>query len=328
MRISPSNKPLVLVTMGDSRGIGPEILIPTLQDRSLTRLADLILIGELASMKKAAKTKRARVSFNEIGLRELSDPKKRPIKRGSINIINVDSEDKGRAPVEYIDAAISLIESGLSSALATAPVNKEAITRSGIKFQGHTEYLAARADTKKVAMMFTGGRLKVTVVTRHIPLKDVSRALTIDKIKDAALLTYAALRRDFKIERPKIGVCALNPHAGEGGTIGLEERDIISPAIKALKPKIRAISGPIPADSAFNLLYNGKVDSLIAMYHDQALIPVKTLGRQSCVNVTLGLPYARTSPVHGTAYDIAYKGVADPSSMREAVRLACRLAKH
>ncbi|MEE8359621.1 MAG: 4-hydroxythreonine-4-phosphate dehydrogenase PdxA [Candidatus Omnitrophota bacterium] len=326
MRISLSNKPLVLVTMGDSRGIGPEILIPTLQDRSLKKLAHLVLIGELAAMKRAKKVLRASVSFNEIGLRELLDSKKVILKDKAINIINMESVDRGRDPIRYIDAALSLIDIGISSAMATAPVNKEAITNSGIKFIGHTEYLAGRARVKKVAMMFTGGKIRVTVVTRHIPLKDVSKALTKEKIKDTILLTRDALEHDFKIKSPRIGVCALNPHAGEGGTIGREESRVILPVIKSLRARVPGITGPIPADSAFNLLYNGKVDSLIAMYHDQAMIPVKTFGRESCVNVTLGLPYARTSPVHGTAYDIAYKGIADPSSMKESVKLACRLA--
>ncbi len=254
------------------------------------------------------------------------DSKQAILRDKAINIIDIKSGNKDRDPVRYLDAALSLINSGISTAMATAPVNKEAITNSGIKFIGHTEYLAERAGVKRVAMMFTGGKLRVTVVTRHIPLKDVSKALTKEKIKDAILLTRDALKQDFKIKSPRIGVCALNPHAGEGGMIGREEKRVIIPAIKSLRTRVPGITGPIPADSAFNLLFNGKVDSLIAMYHDQAMIPVKTFGRESCVNVTLGLPYARTSPVHGTAYDIAYKGIADPSSMKESVRLACRLA--
>ncbi len=290
--------------MGDSRGIGPEVIARALSRRSVRNLADFLIIGDTACMEKAG------------------------LKKDAINIFSPKRNiPSGRAPLAYIDEAVALLKDGRASALVTAPVNKESIRRSGIDFVGHTEYLAGLTRTKRFAMMFTGGRLKVTTVTRHLPLEDVARSITKEKIRDAALLTFHFLKSAYKIRNPKLGVLALNPHAGEGGTLGREEKDTILPAVKALKQKIPGISGPIPADSAFNLLYNGKLDGLVAMYHDQAMIPVKMIGRSSCVNVTLGLPFIRTSPVHGTAYDIACKGIADPSGMIESIKLACRLAK-
>ncbi len=285
MRISPSNRPTVVITIGDPAGIGPEVTASALKDRSIKTLANFIVLGDPAC------------------------------------------KDSGTAPVRWIEEAVRILKSGEASALVTAPVNKEAITNSGIRFQGHTEYLAKLTSTKKIAMMFTGGRLRVTTVTRHIPFDAISRALTERRITDATVLTRRFLKDNLRIKAPRIGICALNPHAGEGGTLGTEEGRVISPAVRKLKRTFSHISGPIPADSAFNALYNGSLDCLIAMYHDQAMIPVKAFGREKCVNVTLGLPFVRTSPVHGTAYDIAGKGIADPSSMKEAVRLACRLAK-
>ncbi|MDB4349860.1 4-hydroxythreonine-4-phosphate dehydrogenase PdxA [Omnitrophica bacterium] len=311
--------------MGDSRGIGPEVIVHTLSDRSIRRLADFLVIGDLHCIKRVNRLLKASMPLHEVNLWELINSKKAVIDNKAINILNLGAKDKGRDPLRYIDTALMLIKRGRASALVTAPVNKESITRSGVKFSGHTEYLARLTGTKRIAMMFVGGRLRVTVVTRHIPLKRVASALTKAKITDAAILTHRFLRERFGMKRPRIGILALNPHAGEGGTIGRDEIDTIRPAVRSLKRKIPAVSGPIPADSAFNLLYNGGLECLIAMYHDQAMIPVKTFARESCVNVTLGLPFVRTSPVHGTAYDIAGKGIADPSSMKEATRLACRL---
>ena len=296
-------KPTVLLTMGDGRGIGPEVIVRALSLPSVRRLANLLVIGDLQRMRGIAR------------VLKISTP---------INVLDLGPKGGDRAPLRYIDMAVSLINKKEARALVTAPVNKESITRSGVKFSGHTEYLAKLTKTKKFAMMFVGKRLKVTVVTRHIPLKKVAKAITTQRIVDAALLTHRYLKDSLKIRRPRIGVCALNPHAGEGGTIGREEEKVILPAIKMLKKRIPHLSGPIPADSAFNLHYSGGLEALIAMYHDQGMIPVKMVGREACVNVTLGLPFIRTSPVHGTAYDIAGKGLADPSGMIEAIRMACR----
>jgi len=209
----------------------------------------------------------------------------------------------------------------------TAPINKSSVRKAGFAdFEGHTEYLAARTATKDFAMMFVGKSLKITLVTRHIALKDVSRALSMESIYSAIRLTRDHLVRCFGIKDPKIAVAGLNPHAGEGGLFGDEEAKTITPAIKRASAEFKNIDGPVPSDIIFYEALNGKYDAVIAMYHDQALAPFKMLYFKDGVNVTLGLPFIRTSPDHGTAFDIAGKGIADPASMKEALLLACRLA--
>lgn len=271
-------RPLILITTGDPKGIGPEVTEKALKDPAIRRLADFLII---------------------------------------------DTGD--RTGFDAIEKALYLLIKGKGNALVTAPVNKAAINRSGIPFLGHTEYLAEITKTKKFAMMLCGGPLKVTTVTRHVPLKNVPASITKEGIKDAIILTSAALKKYFGISRPRIGVCGLNPHCGEGGRIGDEEERIIKPAIKALKSRVPGIQGPMPGDIIFYRAYNGRLDAVISMYHDQGLGPLKMVAFEKGVNVTLGLPFIRTSPDHGTAYDIAGKGIADPSSMKEAIKLAVKM---
>jgi len=228
---------------------------------------------------------------------------------------------------DAVKKAAGILNKGEADGLVTAPVNKSAIATSGIPFTGHTEYLAGITHTRRFAMMLCGGSLRVTIVTRHIALKKVPAALTKEKIKDAILLTDDALRGSFGIRKPRIGVCGLNPHCGEAGLIGIEEKTIIAPAVEAVRLKVPGIQGPLAADWVFYMARKGKFDAVIAMYHDQGLGPFKMLAFEKGVNVTLGLPFVRTSPDHGTAYDIAGKGVADPTSMKEAIKLAVNLAK-
>jgi 4-hydroxythreonine-4-phosphate dehydrogenase len=295
--------------MGDPRGIGPEIIAKACCDRSIKRMGRLVVIGDGRSMERAAKALKA----------------KSRAKKLSFEILDLGAEDPDTDPLRYIDAAADLIKRGLAGAMATAPVNKEAITRAGVKFVGHTEYLAGLTRSKDIAMMFAGGDFKVTVVTRHIPLAKVSASLTRKDIETTARLTYEFVKGPCGVRRPKIGVLALNPHAGEGGKIGRDEKATIKPAVTRLRRSLSTVYGPLPADSAFGQMLSGRYDALVAMYHDQAMIPVKTFAREKCVNITLGLPFVRTSPVHGTAYDIAGKGIADPSSMKESIKMACRL---
>ena len=325
MLISQSNKPVILLTMGHTRGIGPEIIIRSLTRPSVRKLASFLIIGEAHALKKAAALLKTAVGINQIDLWELLNSEKIAYKQNALNSVDLGVEDPKKDPLRYINAALALINSEIGNALVTAPVNKEDIIKSGIKFSGHTEYLARLTNTKKVGMMFVSDRLKITLATRHIPLKKVHTLLTKETIRDAALLTNSFLKNRLKIKHPKIGILALNPHAGEGGALGNEEKDIIKPAVLSLKRKIPKITGPLPADSAFNLLYNKKLDSVIAMHHDQGMIPLKMTEKNKSVNVTLGLPFIRTSPVHGTAYDIAGEGCADPCSMIEAIKLAYKL---
>ena len=234
-------------------------------------------------------------------------------------------EPRDKTGFDAIERAVELLKKRKADALVTAPVNKAAINKFGIPFQGHTEYLAKATNTKKFAMMLCGGPLRVTTVTRHIPLKAISNTITQAKIIEAVRLTDSALKKYFGIKKPRIGVCALNPHCGEGGKIGTEERDIIIPAVRKIRRFIPGIQGPISGDAIFYMAFHGKLDAVISMYHDQGLGPLKMVAFEKGVNVTLGLPFIRTSPDHGTAYDIAGKGIADPSSMKEAIKLAVRM---
>ena len=280
--------------MGDPSGVGPEVTLKALASPKVKGLADFLVIGESVVMKRTPR----------------------------------DSVRYGRAAIEYIDTALDLLAKGEADALVTGPVNKYSVRAAGIRdFQGHTEYLARRTGTKKFAMMFVSEDLKVTLATRHLPLKSVPGILNSKGIYDAISLTHRCLKECFGVKAPRIGVMGLNPHAGEAGAFGDEEKRVIMPAIKKAAAVFKNIAGPIPADSAFHDALDNKYDALVAMYHDQGLAPFKMLYFESGVNLTLGLPFVRTSPDHGTAFDIAGKGIADPTSMIEAIRLACRLQR-
>jgi 4-hydroxythreonine-4-phosphate dehydrogenase len=235
------------------------------------------------------------------------------------------------SPLNCIDTALKLIKAGKIDVLITAPVNKAAINKAHPKslFTGHTEYLARAAKTKDFAMMLIGGPLRVSLVTRHIALKDVPGVLTKGKIEKTICLTALSLKKYFRIRRPRIAVCGLNPHSGEQGLMGQEERRIIQPAIRQAKKRagFASIQGPLPADTVFHAALQGKFDAVVAMYHDQGLIPLKALFLHQGVNLTLGLPFVRTSCDHGTAYDIAGKDKADPGSMKAAIKLAVELGE-
>ena len=282
-------KARVIITMGDPSGIGPEVTLKALASPKVKGLANFLVIGEAYAVKGRA---------------------------------------AGKASIEYIDKAVELIRCGVADALVTAPVNKASIREAGISgFQGHTEYLAKKFKVKNFAMMFVGKSLRVTLVTRHVPLGRVPGLLNTGKVYDAIMLTHKYLKKYFRINAPKIAVCGLNPHAGEKGAFGDEEERVIAPAIKKARAAAKGICGPLSADTAFYEALNKRYDAVIAMYHDQGLAPFKMLYFDSGVNLTLGLPFVRTSPDHGTAFNIAGKGIADPASMIEAIRLACRLQR-
>ena len=240
--------------------------------------------------------------------------------------IGTPTQDSARLSLLFLDKAIELLKHNDISALVTAPVCKEAINGLGVSFRGHTEYLAEAFHIKRYDMMFVTPKLKTIIVTRHIPIDQVSKALSIKKILDTIELTDQVLRKDFRIKSPRIGVCGLNPHAGEGGLMGKEEATKIIPAIKKARQKGINVTGPLSGDTAFYARKAEGFDTIIAMYHDQGLIPVKTLAFNQAVNLTIGLPFIRTSPAHGTAFDIAGKNKADASSMREAIQLASVLS--
>ena len=305
--------------MGDPAGIGPEVTVKALSDPRISKLAHFQVIGDFFVIDKVRKSLRA---APEISLLDLANVPSTNFAFG------IQKSAFGKAAMEYIDKALGLLKAGEADALVTAPVNKSSIRSAGFKdFEGHTEYLAQMSGTNEFAMMFVGKDLKITLVTRHVALKDVPAAITSDLIYRTIRLTHEHLKRYFGIEVPRIAVAGLNPHASDSGLFGDEEERVIIPAIRRASIGIKNIYGPLSADAVFYEALKGKYDAVVAMYHDQALAPFKTLYFNNGVNLTLGLPFIRTSPDHGTAFDIAGKGIADPASMKEAIKLACRLAK-
>lgn len=305
--------------MGDPSGIGPEVALKSLASPRVKGLADFFLIGDASVIRRLKRRTGLRAGAELLDLENVS---------GSGFEYGVVRPAFGRASVQYLEKAVDLIMRGKADALVTAPINKTSVRAAGLKdFEGHTEYLADRTGAKEYAMMFVGKTLKITLVTRHIALKDVPRRISAEKIYKTIRLTRAALKKFFGIARPRIAVAGLNPHAGESGNFGDEDGRIILPAVKKASKEMGNIYGPIPPDVIFPQVQAGQYDAAVAMYHDQGLIPFKMFHFKDGVNMTLGLPFVRTSPDHGTAFDIAGSLVADPASMIEAIILACRLAR-
>ena len=324
MRISHLGKKPVVITGGDPSGIGPEIILKSLTGKKLSKKFTPVVIGDYEVFRKNAKILKLDIS-RFIGQANFVDLKNVMLKNFRFGVIN---KSYGRAAMEYISCGLSIVKKIKGSSLVTAPISKEAINRAGFKFAGHTEFLSHATKEKNVTMMLLGGTLRVSLVTRHTPLKDVAKNLTKDKIIKTVQNTHYALKKLFRIQNPRIGVCALNPHAGEGGLLGKEEKTVIAPALNRLRKKIKLIQGPSPADTLFYKGYKGRVDAIVCMYHDQGLIPLKMVAFDKGVNLTIGLPFIRTSPDHGTGFDIAGKGKANPASMIEAIKLATRLSQH
>ena len=311
-------KPRVIITMGDPAGVGPEVTLKALASPAVSGLADFFVVGDGSVVSALYRGLGLRLKAPLVDLRSL---------KGRSVVYGKESPAMGAAAIRYLDEGLRLIARGKGDCLVTAPVNKSSIRMSGLKrFEGHTEYLAERTHSRDVAMMFVGKGMKITLVTRHIALKDVPKRLTTASIYRAIRLTDTYLKKFFKVRYPRIAVAGLNPHAGENGSFGKEEDRIIRPAIRKAAGGRSRVSGPYPPDVVFHDALNRRFDAVVSMYHDQALIPFKLLYFTDGVNLTLGLPFVRTSPDHGTAFDIAGKGSADPGSMIEAIRLACRLA--
>jgi 4-hydroxythreonine-4-phosphate dehydrogenase len=232
----------------------------------------------------------------------------------------------GRAGYDAILQAVADVQAGVIDALATAPINKEAFAAAGLPWRGHTELLAHLTGAARVAMMFHAEALRVILATVHVPLKDVPRLLTRERLEDVITLAARELPR-FGYPRARIALAGLNPHAGEHGVIGTEDDDVLRPAVAACRKRGIEVDGPYPADTIFLRAVRGEFDAVVACYHDQGLIPIKMAAFGKAVNVTLGLPIVRTSVDHGTAFDIAGRGMADPSSLVHAVRLAAKLAR-
>jgi 4-hydroxythreonine-4-phosphate dehydrogenase len=295
------------ITLGDPAGIGPEIVARTLAEAPHEWLARLIVYGDRGPLERAART--IGVALPDVAI--VGDG------TGEAATPGAPDEASGAAQVSYLEAAVAAAAAGTLGAIATAPISKTWARRAGFAFPGHTELLAARLGAREVVMMFAGPKLNVALATVHVPLTEVPRVLTTERVRVTIELVARSLVRDFGIAKPRIGVLGLNPHAGEGGLIGTEDRDVIAPAIAACP----GAEGPLVPDAAFRQRF----DAFVAMYHDQGLIPVKLVDFDEAVNMTLGLPIVRTSPDHGTAYDIAGKGVARAVSMQRALALAINI---
>jgi 4-hydroxythreonine-4-phosphate dehydrogenase len=318
VRRAPENSSrgsVVAVTMGDPLGIGPEVIVKALSSASLRKNIRFVIIGDQRVFQKLPKFKQIlkdpRVSFLALGLKQ-----------------KITAKNSGEFAVAALEKAVGLIKSGQAQALVTAPISKERVQKAGFNFPGHTEYLCHAFGVRDFAMMLFHPKLRVVLSTIHVPLKDVSRLLTKALIVQKISLTADSLQKNFGIKNPKIAVCGLNPHAGENGLIGDEEKKIILPAIVASQKKHKAVlvSGPHPSDTVFHQALRGQFDAVLCHYHDQALIPIKTTDFYQGVNMTLGLPFIRTSPDHGTAFDLAGKNLACEKSMRYAIQAAKEMA--
>jgi 4-hydroxythreonine-4-phosphate dehydrogenase len=287
-------KPRIAITVGDPAGIGPEIAAKAAADPRVLAVCEPVIYGARSG--------------------ERFPP-------------GVLSADAGRAAYAAISDAVRDAQQGAVAAIATAPINKLAFAAAGLPWKGHTDLLAHLTASRRVAMMFWSDPLKVVLATVHVPLAEVPRLITPELLEGIIDLTAGELPR-FGIAAPRLAVAGLNPHAGEGGLLGDEDRRVLKPAIDAARQRGVDISGPYPGDTVFVRASRGEFDAVIACYHDQGLIPVKLLAFGESVNVTLGLPIIRTSVDHGTAFDIAGKGVADPSSMIAATLLAARLVSN
>jgi 4-hydroxythreonine-4-phosphate dehydrogenase len=328
------SKPLIAVTMGDPAGVGPEICLQLLANEEVRAIATPVVFGDARLLARCARQTglpAPKRILSEIDWAEQCGSIDEP---AVLDLFGFDAEDfipgkvsakTGAAGYRYVDKSIASALAG-QVAVATAPLNKEALHAAGITYPGHTEMFAEKMAAERSCMTFFSAEIICSLVTVHIGYQDVVPALTTARILDVIELTDEAVRR-VRGKAPKIAVCGLNPHAGEHGLFGRgEEENIIAPAIAAARAKGITIEGPLPPDTAFIATKRRSVDAYICMYHDQALIPLKALAFDTAVNTTLGLPVPRTSVDHGTACDIAWQGKANGSSLVEAVRLAAKMA--
>ncbi len=329
---SKKNKPVVGITLGDVNGIGPEVIIKALEDSRILKFMTPVIYGSskvISYYRKAIDL----ADFNYNQIRDLSQ-----LFHRKVNVYNLweetveikmgeENETGGKYALLSLKAAVADLKDGKIDAMVTAPISKNNIQSEEFKFPGHTEYLAEAFGVKDHLMLMVGDKMKIGLVTGHIPLKSVVSALGKELILKKLSVLDNTLKQDFGIKKPRIAVLGLNPHAGENGLLGNEERDVICPVLKEWKEKGNLIFGPFPSDGFFGSLLHAKYDGVLAMYHDQALIPFKTLCFETGVNYTAGLPAVRTSPDHGTAFSLAGKNVASEASMREALFLAADIAR-
>lgn len=327
-------RPRIAITTGDPNGVGAEVVIKCLADERLRRYFEPVIVGSRVAIDEAMNRLEIRsVRLTEHSGRDAEWPD------DAVPFVDVDpdgtfkqeigqiSAAAGRIAMRSVERATDLCLGGEADAMVTAPISKEAISLAGYTDPGHTEFITRRVGGTRHTMMMVADSLRVGLVTGHVPIWDVPKGVTIPAIMEKVEVIDEALRLDFGIQRPKIAVLGLNPHAGDGGVMGKEEIDAIIPAIKSATEKGSLVFGPFPADGFFAIGAYRLYDAVLAMYHDQGLIPFKTLAFESGVNYTAGLKIVRTSPDHGTAFDIAGTGSASPGSMRSAIYLAIDIGR-
>jgi 4-hydroxythreonine-4-phosphate dehydrogenase len=330
-----SEKPLIAITMGDPCGVGPEIIVMALQHPDIAAICTPFVIGDLPALERARAVCGSTLNIHEIaGPEEAGD-----VPPGTIPLLALSRLSEadlcygrptaatGDAVYRYICSAARLCLDGRVAAMVTAPISKAAMNRAGHDYPGHTELLAELCGTDDFVMMLAGDVLRVSLVTIHEALADIPRLITFEQVLSTIRITATGVARLTGKSRPRLAVLALNPHCGEGGMFGSEERETIDPAIQAARTEGIDAVGPLSADTLFHFAQQGAYDGVVAMYHDQGLIPLKMLHFDDGVNITLGLPIIRTSVDHGTAYDLAGTGRASEKSMLAAVRMAVLMTK-
>ncbi|MDI6854607.1 MAG: 4-hydroxythreonine-4-phosphate dehydrogenase PdxA [Deltaproteobacteria bacterium] len=326
-------RPILALTMGDPVGVGPEIMIMALADASVYKICRPLVLGDPAALTRARDRLAPKLKINPV-----SSPQEGAFRHGTVDLLALSNlqeadlnygkptEAGGAAMVLYVLTAIDLAMRGQVAGMVTGPISKTSLKMSGLAYPGHTELLKDRTGAENVAMMLAGGNFRVVLATIHVALKDVPQRLSQECLVRLFALTCRVLQEDFGISKPRLGVAALNPHASEGGLFGSEEMEVIIPAVLQAHGEGLAVSGPFPADTLFWRHSQGEFDAVCAMYHDQGLIPLKLLHFMDAVNVTLGLPIIRTSVDHGTAYDLAGTGQANPGSLKAAISMAAAMA--
>jgi 4-hydroxythreonine-4-phosphate dehydrogenase len=326
-------KPRIGITLGDMNGIGPEVILKALSDNRITAMATPVIYGS----SKVVSFYKKLLNIEELNYSQVKTRGQFAFK--SINVVNVwedalevapgkPSKESGRASFLALRQACEELRDGVIDALVTAPIDKNAIHHDEFPFKGHTGYLTQFFGAADSLMFMVSDSLRVGVVTDHVTLAEVTALITKERLESKLKLMDQSLRKDFGINKPRIAVLGLNPHAGDGGLIGKEDDQIIKPVVQDQRNKGRLVFGPFPADGFFGTSQYTKYDGILAMYHDQGLVPFKSIAFESGVNFTAGLPVVRTSPDHGTAFSIAGKNQANESSLREAIYRACDILKH
>ena len=338
MKSENRERNLIGITMGDPCGIGPEVILKALSSQETGTAAGFIIIGCYNVLRDVADNLSMGKKLQLSRLNSTSLNTDRDL-INNINVLDLDNvsvqdavshkvlANSGRASVEYIMKGLGLARDGGIDAIVTAPISKEAVKMAGFEFAGHTELLQDKTAAEDVVMLMTGNGLRVSFVTTHLVVKDVFRFINRESVFSTIQTTATGLKDFFGIVDPKIAVCGLNPHCGDGGRFGTEERDAIIPAIKRAQESGIDCIGPLSSDTVFNKALNGEFDVVVVQFHDQGTIPIKMHAFDSGVNITLGIPIIRTSPTHGTAFDIAGKDCAGPGSMIEAMKTAVMMAE-